>query len=56
MHSAEQVEVFAPPPATRFLCQTGDQSIDDLVAGNLYVNVHTPAYPNGAVRGQLKEG
>lgn len=31
---------------------SGD-NVDDLFAGNIYVNFHTSAYPGGEVRGQL---
>lgn len=34
-----------------------DEIIEALEAGNLYVNLHTEAYPNGEIRGQIyKEG
>jgi len=29
------------------------QEINDLMAGSYYVNVHSPTYPNGEIRGQL---
>ena len=29
------------------------QYVNDLYAGNLYVNIHTPQYPAGEIRGQL---
>ena len=29
------------------------QQIADLVAGRMYVNLHTPAHPGGEIRGQL---
>lgn len=34
---------------------TPDQ-IDGLLAGRLYVNVHSAAFPNGEIRGQIKPG
>jgi hypothetical protein len=33
-----------------------DSLFTDLIAGNLYVNVHTAANPGGEVRGQIAEG
>ena len=30
--------------------------IADLLAGNLYVNIHTPVFPAGEIRGQLLAG
>jgi hypothetical protein len=30
-----------------------DADIADLIAGNIYVNVHTAKYPNGEIRGQI---
>lgn len=29
------------------------QDVTDLLAGNLYVNIHTDAFPNGEIRGQI---
>jgi hypothetical protein len=31
-----------------------DAEAADLVAGNLYINVHTAKNPNGEIRGQVK--
>jgi hypothetical protein len=31
----------------------GQMDSDDLLAGGLYVNVHTPAFPEGEIRGQI---
>jgi CHRD domain len=39
---------FAQPGATLTL-----QDATDLNAGNTYFNVHSPAYPNGEIRGQI---
>jgi hypothetical protein len=33
----------------------GSGDVDDLLAGNLYVNIHTQQLPDGEVRGQLIE-
>ena len=51
-------------PAIQTISFTGSQAIgtwaglteqdrNDLFSGNIYVNVHTQAYPNGAIRGQV---
>jgi hypothetical protein len=31
-----------------------DSQANDLLAGRMYVNLHTPIYPNGEIRGQMQ--
>ncbi|MEX0134936.1 CHRD domain-containing protein [Bacillus nitratireducens] len=33
--------------------QTLDALVNEIIAGNIYINVHTVQYPNGEIRGQL---
>jgi hypothetical protein len=42
-----------PPPETRDQPLT-QAVLDDLRAGNLYVNFHTTQFPGGEIRGQLR--
>jgi hypothetical protein len=44
------------PPGTSFqaVCQLTADQVRALTVGNLYVNVHSPRYPNGEIRGQIQ--
>lgn len=46
------------PIADSAVCPGGISDFDDLIAqmqaGNTYVNVHTPTFPGGEIRGQIK--
>ncbi|MGH0518046.1 CHRD domain-containing protein [Bacillus toyonensis] len=33
--------------------QTLDALVNEIIAGNIYINVHTVQHPNGEIRGQL---
>jgi hypothetical protein len=37
-----------------FAGMTVDDLVDEIVAGNAYVNVHTQQFPAGEIRGQLR--
>lgn len=43
--------LWSPDAATQPLT---DQLISELFAGNIYVNVHSPQFPGGEIRGQLR--
>ncbi len=34
--------------------QTLGNLVNEIISGNIYINVHTVQYPNGEIRGQLK--
>lgn len=43
-------DTYSVPPGTKFSAA----QLESLKAGNLYINVHTAANPNGEIRAQLK--
>ncbi len=49
------VELAAPAPASPFegSATLTEAQANDLLAGNIYFNIHTAANPNGEIRGQL---
>jgi hypothetical protein len=42
-------------PISGTITLTSTEQVNDLLAGNYYVNVHTEAHPNGEIRGQLEQ-
>jgi hypothetical protein len=53
-----KVPLDAPKGGSAKSCKTADAAVvKDIMANpaNYYVNVHNPAHPNGAIRGQLSK-
>ncbi|MBV9757309.1 MAG: CHRD domain-containing protein [Alphaproteobacteria bacterium] len=57
-NSGVQVPIAAPlaSPVKGTTGKLSDQQIQQLSAGQWYVNIHTKAYPGGELRGQLTSG
>lgn len=56
LNGAVQVPIpaqFSPLAGSAYLTQA---QANDLMAGRMYVNLHTPAFPNGEIRGQIVRG